>query len=95
MTIKNQALDNNVGKEENAGKQHFLLFPQCFLLYQKESFSFQQPLICHLQMLSVCSCPKFCHGTVETHEYVNCCHNMTKVVLKHHSVNALPHNPDF
>ena len=22
--------ENNVGKEENAGYQHFLLFPQCF-----------------------------------------------------------------
>ena len=23
-------VENNVGKEENAGYQHFLLFPQCF-----------------------------------------------------------------
>ena len=28
-------LENNVGKEENAGYQHFLLFPQCF---QKASY---------------------------------------------------------
>ena len=24
------------GKEENAGNQHFLLFPQCFLHYKKK-----------------------------------------------------------
>ena len=29
-------VENNVGKGENAGYQHFLLFPQCF---QKASFS--------------------------------------------------------
>ena len=29
-------VENIVGKEENAGYQHFLLFPQCF---QKVSFS--------------------------------------------------------
>ena len=29
-------IENIVGKEENAGYQHFLLFPQCF---QKLSFS--------------------------------------------------------
>ena len=28
--------ENNVGKGENAGYQHFLLFPQCF---QKSSFT--------------------------------------------------------
>ena len=30
-----KAFENIVGKGENAGNQHFLLFPQCFLLYQK------------------------------------------------------------
>ena len=31
MTISHCArLENTVGKEENAGDQHFLLFPQCF-----------------------------------------------------------------
>ena len=29
-----------VGKGENAGYQHFLLFPQCFLLYHREKSSF-------------------------------------------------------
>ena len=31
-TLKKKALENTVGKEENAGNQHFLLFSQCFLL---------------------------------------------------------------
>ena len=39
-TLEKNALENTVGKEENAGNQHFLLFPQCFLLYQKEKLSF-------------------------------------------------------
>ena len=26
----------NVGKEENAGNQHFFLFPQCFLSYERQ-----------------------------------------------------------
>ena len=37
---KNRALENTVGKGENAGNQHFLLFPQCFPLYQREKLSF-------------------------------------------------------
>ena len=39
-TLKKKALENAVGKEENAGNQHFLLFPQCFLLYFKKKLSF-------------------------------------------------------
>ena len=35
-TLEKKALENTVGKGENAGNQHFLLFPQCFLLYQRE-----------------------------------------------------------
>ena len=31
---------NTVGKGENAGNQHFLLLPQCFLLYQRQKLSF-------------------------------------------------------
>ena len=29
---KKKVLENTVGKGENAGNKHFLLFPQCFLL---------------------------------------------------------------
>ena len=28
--------ENIVGKGENAGYQYFLLFPQCFLLYERQ-----------------------------------------------------------
>ena len=45
MTLKKKALENTLGKGENAGNNHFLLFPQCFLLYHKEKSSFQQHLI--------------------------------------------------
>ena len=31
--------ENIVGKGENAGNQHFLLFQQCFLLYQREKLA--------------------------------------------------------
>ena len=33
MILKKKALENTVGKGENAGNQHFLLFPHCFPLY--------------------------------------------------------------
>ena len=33
-------LENIVGKGENAGNQHFLLFPQCFLPLSKTVFNF-------------------------------------------------------
>ena len=32
---KKKTIENTVGKGENAGNGHFLLFSQCFLLYQK------------------------------------------------------------
>ena len=36
MTQERKALENTVGKGENAGNQHFLLFPQSFLFYHGE-----------------------------------------------------------
>ena len=36
MTLKKKPFDNIVGKGENAGKQRFLLFPLCFLPFQKQ-----------------------------------------------------------
>ena len=36
-TLKKKPFENIVRKEENAGNQHFLLFPQCFLPYQWQS----------------------------------------------------------
>ena len=37
-SLKKKALENIVGKGENAGNQHFLLFPHCFLTYFKTEF---------------------------------------------------------
>ena len=34
-TLKRKPSENIVGKGENAGNQHFLLFPQCFLPFPK------------------------------------------------------------
>ena len=41
--LKKKAFENIVGKGENAGNQHFLLFPQLFLPYQREKSC--QPLL--------------------------------------------------
>ena len=35
-TLGEKPLENIVGKEENVGNQHFLLFPQCFQPYQRQ-----------------------------------------------------------
>ena len=40
MIHKRKALENTLGKGENAGSKHFLLFQQCLLLYQREKSSF-------------------------------------------------------
>ena len=59
MTVRKKALENIVGKGENAGNQHFLLFLQCFLPFLKQISSFQFHLICCLQMLSIWTSQKF------------------------------------
>ena len=42
---------NILGKGENAGNQHFLLFPQCFQPIPKRISAFNLHLFCCLQML--------------------------------------------
>ena len=37
MTQRKKPFENIMEIEENAANKHFLLFPQCFLLYQKKS----------------------------------------------------------
>ena len=39
-TQTKKPFENIVGKGENAGYQHFLLFPQCFLPNQREKSAF-------------------------------------------------------
>ena len=53
MTVRRKGFENIVGKGENAGNQHFLLFPQCFLPFLTQSSTFESHLICRLQMLSI------------------------------------------
>ena len=38
-TLREKNLENIVGKGENAGNQHFLLFPQCFLPDKRQKSS--------------------------------------------------------
>ena len=42
MTLKKNIFENIVGKEENAGNQHFLLLKQCFLPYQRQKSSLRK-----------------------------------------------------
>ena len=49
-----------MGKGENAGNQHFLLFPQGLLLYQRQKLSFVLHLFCRLQLLSIWTRFNFC-----------------------------------
>ena len=59
-TLKQMVFENIMGKGENAGNQHFLLFPQCFLPFENQ-FSILQPhLFCRLQMPSIWTSLRFC-----------------------------------
>ena len=49
--VKKKPFENIVRKGGNAGNQHFLLFPQCFLLFPTQIAIFESGLFCRLQML--------------------------------------------
>ena len=51
-TITKKPFGNKVGKGENAGNQHFVLFP-CFLPFPRTISVFQWHLFCRLQILSI------------------------------------------
>ena len=38
MKFVTEKVENFVGKEENAGTQHFLLFPQCFEVFYSHRY---------------------------------------------------------
>ena len=61
MTQRKKAFENIVRKGENAGNQHFLLFPQCFLPYHRQIVSFLPHLNSHLQMHSIWTSVTFSH----------------------------------
>ena len=60
LTQWKRPFENIVGKGENAGNQHFHLFPPCFLTIPKHISFFQLHLIFCLQMLSIWTSPQFC-----------------------------------
>ena len=49
MIVAVKASENNMGKEENAGNQHFLLFPYCFPTFQRQLRAVETYLIFDLQ----------------------------------------------
>ena len=49
MTLNEKAFENIVGKGENAGNQHFLLFPQCVQPFPKRFLVFRPNFFCRLQ----------------------------------------------
>ena len=55
-----EGLENIKGKRENAGYQHFLLFPQLFLPLHRQISIFQSHLFCHLQMVLIWTNLKNC-----------------------------------
>ena len=59
-TSTEKPFENIVEKGENAGNQHFLLFPQCFLPFPKQVLIFYSNLFCRLRMLSIWTSLNFC-----------------------------------
>ena len=53
--LKQNAFENIVEKGENAGNQHFLLFPQRFLLIRLQTSIFESHLFCRQQIISILS----------------------------------------
>ena len=42
MTLREEAFENILGKGENAGNQHFLIFPKCFPPFPPKNSIFSQ-----------------------------------------------------
>ena len=59
MTLGKKPFENIVGKGENAGNQHFLLFPQCFVPFKNQISSFWSHLFCCLLTLILLSANVF------------------------------------
>ena len=57
---KIDAFENIEGNGENAGNQHFLLFPQCFLPFPEQISILESYLFPLLQMLSISISLKMC-----------------------------------
>ena len=59
-TFNDPKEENIVGKGENAGYQHFLLFPQRFLPFPTKISIFDTHLNCRPKLLSIWTGLKFC-----------------------------------
>ena len=51
MTLYKKPFEKIDGKGENVGKQHFLIFPQCFLPFLRQFSIIESYLFCRLQLL--------------------------------------------
>ena len=77
---RKEDLGKHCGKRRNCLNKQFLLFPQCFLLCQRQKSSFLLHLICRLQMLSIWSGNKI----------LSCGNGLSPVLSVHHSGNRCP-----
>ena len=59
MTLRKEAFEIILGKGENAGNQHFLLFSKCFLPFPEQFLIFDSHLLWRLQVLSIWTGLKF------------------------------------
>ena len=64
-TLEEKCFENIAGKGENAGNQHFLLFPQCIQPFPNQVSIFQLHLFCRLQILSISKQSKILSSTEE------------------------------
>ena len=71
MTLEKKPFENIVGKGENAGDQHFLLFPECFLTIPQRISVYKLHLFCRLHMLYIWYILSFGKGlkTIYSHFY--------------------------
>ena len=83
MTLNNNLFENIKGKGENAGNQHFLLFPTRFSTHSKTNSNFQSHIFCCLQMLSIWS------------SLIICCLVRVKPGIVWSRNNPFPHNDIF
>ena len=60
INLRIEPFESTLGKGENTGDKHFLLFPQHFLPFQKETAPFQAYQTFRLTMLSIWTRQKFC-----------------------------------
>ena len=63
--LDKKPFENIVEKRENAGIQHFLLFPQCFLPFPKQISMFHSHWFCRLQILWIWKRLRICRFSKE------------------------------